>query len=160
VGYWAEYIPATYDPSGRRDSGITRSSVRGSTAMPAAVLGGLIGGLDIMTREGRKCVFYFTLRLQKVRLMLGMANTVHSQSGAIPSQNRLRPNHGADERYFKHEMDMVIPENTPLSVPRPRRTASCNRYGLSQFPVNRMMSGLMEERKQADCLRSEYITKS
>jgi hypothetical protein len=54
VGYWAEYTPATYDPSGRRDSGITRSSVRGSTAMPAAVLGGLMGGLDIMIAEEEK----------------------------------------------------------------------------------------------------------
>jgi hypothetical protein len=94
----------------------------------------------------------------KSETLLG-ANTVQ-YSGPIPSQNRLRPNRGADERYLKHEMDMVIPENVPLSVPRPRRTASCNQYGLSQFPVNRMMLGLMEERKQADCLQSEYITTS
>jgi hypothetical protein len=33
-------VTSTYDPSGRRDSGMTRSSVRGSTAMPAAVVSG------------------------------------------------------------------------------------------------------------------------
>lgn len=37
----------TYLPSGRLDSGMTRSRVRGSRAMPAAVLSGLIGGRDI-----------------------------------------------------------------------------------------------------------------
>lgn len=37
----------TYDPSGRRDSGITRSRVRGSSAMPAAVVSGKMGGLDM-----------------------------------------------------------------------------------------------------------------
>lgn len=37
----------TYDPSGLLDSGITRSRVRGSSAIPASVLSGLIGGLDI-----------------------------------------------------------------------------------------------------------------
>lgn len=37
----------TYDPSGRFDSGITRSRVRGSTAIPAAVFSGLRGGLDM-----------------------------------------------------------------------------------------------------------------
>jgi hypothetical protein len=40
-------ILETYDPSGRFDSGITRSRVRGSTAMPAVVFSGLRGGLDI-----------------------------------------------------------------------------------------------------------------
>lgn len=38
---------ATYVPSGRRDSGITRSSVRGSTVMPATVVFGMISGFDI-----------------------------------------------------------------------------------------------------------------
>lgn len=38
----------TYEPSGRRDSGMTRSSVRGSTTMPAVVALGLISGFDIV----------------------------------------------------------------------------------------------------------------
>ena len=37
----------TYEPSGLRDSGMTRSSVRGSTAMPEAVVSGTIDGFDI-----------------------------------------------------------------------------------------------------------------
>ena len=38
-----------YDPSARRDSGTTRSKVRGSIAIPEAVFWGKSGGLD-MTR--------------------------------------------------------------------------------------------------------------
>ena len=37
-----------YDPSARRDSGTTRSRVRGSTAIPEAVCSGKRGGLDMM----------------------------------------------------------------------------------------------------------------
>ena len=37
----------TYDPSGRFDSGMTRSRVLGSTAMPDGVDSGYRGGLDI-----------------------------------------------------------------------------------------------------------------
>jgi len=37
----------TYVPSGRLDSGITRSRVWGSRAMPAVVFSGLRGGRDI-----------------------------------------------------------------------------------------------------------------
>jgi hypothetical protein len=37
----------TYVPSKRLDSGITRSRVWGSTAIPAVVFGGLMGGRDI-----------------------------------------------------------------------------------------------------------------
>lgn len=39
----------TYVPSGRLDSGITRSRVWGSTAIPAVVFVGLRGGRDIVT---------------------------------------------------------------------------------------------------------------
>lgn len=39
----------TYVPSGRLDSGITRSRVWGSTAIPAIVLSGLRGGRDIVS---------------------------------------------------------------------------------------------------------------
>ena len=38
----------SYDPSGRCDSGITRSSVRGSTAMPDTVFLGSRSGRDII----------------------------------------------------------------------------------------------------------------
>jgi hypothetical protein len=38
----------TYVPSLRRDEGTTRSSVLGSTTIPAAVLFGLSGGRDMM----------------------------------------------------------------------------------------------------------------
>jgi hypothetical protein len=38
-----------YDPSARRDSGTTRSKLRGSIAIPEAVFSGKSGGLD-MTR--------------------------------------------------------------------------------------------------------------
>jgi hypothetical protein len=41
----------TYVPSGRFDSGMTRSRVRGSTAIPAVVFSGLRGGLDIGYKE-------------------------------------------------------------------------------------------------------------
>lgn len=40
----------TYVPSGRLDSGMTRSRVWGSRAMPAAVCSGLMGGRDMMNR--------------------------------------------------------------------------------------------------------------
>jgi len=39
---------AAYDPSARLDSGMTRSKVRGSIAIPAAVCSGKSGGLDMM----------------------------------------------------------------------------------------------------------------
>jgi hypothetical protein len=39
----------TYVPSGRLDSGITRSRVWGSQAIPAAVFTGSMGGRDIVT---------------------------------------------------------------------------------------------------------------
>lgn len=38
---------ATYDPSGLRDSGMIRSSVRGSMAMPDAVVSGTMAGFDM-----------------------------------------------------------------------------------------------------------------
>lgn len=41
----------TYVPSGRLDSGITRSRVCGSKAMPAAVFLGLRGGRDMVSIE-------------------------------------------------------------------------------------------------------------
>lgn len=41
-------LASTHDPSARRDSGITRSSVRGSTAMPAVDVSGTIGGRDMV----------------------------------------------------------------------------------------------------------------
>lgn len=44
----------TYVPSGRRDSGITRSSVLGSTAMPAVVVLGTRSGLDIVVGTSNK----------------------------------------------------------------------------------------------------------
>jgi hypothetical protein len=37
-----------YDPSARRDSGTTRSKLRGSIAIPEAVFWGKSGGLDMM----------------------------------------------------------------------------------------------------------------
>src|SRR5262245_60111328 len=43
----------TYEPSGRVDSGITRSSVRGSIAIPATVLSGSMGG-KVMTEGERE----------------------------------------------------------------------------------------------------------
>lgn len=39
----------TYVPSGRLDSGITRSRVWGSRAIPAVVLSGSMGGSDIVS---------------------------------------------------------------------------------------------------------------
>jgi len=41
-------VIGTYDPSGLLDSGMTRSNVLGSTAMPDSVLSGFIGGRDIL----------------------------------------------------------------------------------------------------------------
>lgn len=41
-------VRQTYEPSGLRDSGMTRSRVRGSTEMPATVVSGTIAGLDMM----------------------------------------------------------------------------------------------------------------
>ena len=38
----------TYVPSGLRDSGMTRSSVRGSTAMPESVVLGIMSGFDMV----------------------------------------------------------------------------------------------------------------
>lgn len=46
-----QYMRHTYVPSGRRDSGMTRSRVCGSTAMPAVVFSGLRGGRDILVEE-------------------------------------------------------------------------------------------------------------
>jgi hypothetical protein len=40
-------VIGTYDPSGLLDSGMTRSKVLGSTAIPATDLSGFIGGRDI-----------------------------------------------------------------------------------------------------------------
>jgi len=47
----------TYVPSGRLDSGITRSRVWGSTAIPAVVFGGLRGGRDIVSWEDQVADF-------------------------------------------------------------------------------------------------------
>ena len=44
----------TYDPSGRFDSGMTRSSVFGSTAIPAAEVFGTMSGFDMSTTIGRQ----------------------------------------------------------------------------------------------------------
>jgi len=44
----------TYEPSERFDSGMTRSSVLGSTAMPDGVVSGNRSGLDIARREERE----------------------------------------------------------------------------------------------------------
>ncbi len=43
----------THEPSGRRDSGITRSRVRGSSAIPAAEVSGMIGGFDMLSAKSR-----------------------------------------------------------------------------------------------------------
>lgn len=48
----------TYDPSGLRDSGITRSSVRGSTAIPAVVVSGTIAGFDIVVVVSETLINY------------------------------------------------------------------------------------------------------
>lgn len=47
---WQRILEAAYVPSDLRDSGITRSRVRGSSAMPAAVVSGTMGGFDMISR--------------------------------------------------------------------------------------------------------------
>ena len=42
-----------YDPSARLDSGMTRSKLRGSIAIPEAVCSGKRGGLDMMIEFAR-----------------------------------------------------------------------------------------------------------
>lgn len=44
----------SHEPSDRRDSGMTRSRVRGSTAIPATDLSGTMDGLDMVEVDGKE----------------------------------------------------------------------------------------------------------